>query len=366
MDGIPPALAPIAPIFGLIYQTGVRLRNHAYSSGLLRTRRLERPVISIGNMTTGGTGKTPFVIHLAEILRNAGCDIAVLTRGYGRMDADKTIILPPGDGTIANAALIGDEPTLLRRRLPYAWMGISANRFEAGNAILCEAPRTVFILDDGFQHRGLFRNLDIVMIDASRPLADERIIPCGALREPLTGLRRARMVIINENSSSGNADATEDGDNAPPSTAMPVEKSLRKLAPESVIFHCIQRIKYLIPFDRWVCSQDQDEATSTTVLPESVFLAAAIGNPERFKRDVRQMGIAVVGSRFFRDHDVIGVSTWNTLAMEAQQENAKAIVITEKDAVKISTPPDFPLLVAVQTTELREADRFREILRSCI
>ena len=362
MDGIPPALAPIAPIFGLIYQAGVSLRNHAYSSGLLRTRRLERPVISIGNMTTGGTGKTPFVIHLAEILRNAGCDIAVLTRGYGRIDADKAIILPPGDGTIANAALIGDEPALLRRRLPYAWMGVSANRFEAGTTILREAPRTVFLLDDGFQHRGLFRNLDIVMIDASRPLADERIIPCGALREPLRGLRRARMVIINETSPRNNADAAEDDAN----TSKIMERNLRKLATEAVFFRCVQRIKCLIPFDQWLHAQEQDGAMPTTASSKPVFLAAAIGNPERFQRDVQQMGIAVVGRRFFRDHDVISSSAWDALIAEAQQENAAAIVVTEKDAVKISAPPDFPLLVAVQTTELKEAARFREILRSCI
>jgi tetraacyldisaccharide 4'-kinase len=310
------------------------------------------------------------------MLGSAGYDIAILSRGYGRTDAKQTIVLPPEStpesteaGATSAAAVLGDEPALLRRRLPGAWMGVSANRFEAGSTILRESPRAVFILDDGFQHRGLFRNLDIVMVSGTAAAARQpgagRMIPYGALREPLSGLRRARVVIINSDGDGdgggGGADVGSDGDDA----AKAVERNLRRFAPESVFFHCTQHIKHLISFDRWLNPQWQVGSVETPA-PKSVFLVAAIGDPERFERDAERLGIAVVGRRFFRDHDAISASEWNDCAIEARMEDADAIVVTEKDAVKIAAAPDFPLLVAVQTTELREAARFKEILRSCI
>ncbi|MDR1728456.1 MAG: tetraacyldisaccharide 4'-kinase [Acidobacteriota bacterium] len=395
MHTLPPALAPVASVSGLLYRAGVGLRNRAYSSGWLPSRRLGRPVVSVGNLTTGGTGKTPMVIHLAGMLGEAGYDVAILTRGYGRRDAKRTIVLPPtqappmetaqggaretapperhaagipepGDAEPApvadapDAATIGDEAALLRRRLPLAWMGVSADRFAAGAAILREAPRAVFILDDGFQHRRLSRNLDIVMIDGTagaEGLGDGRLLPCGTLREPPGGLRRARVVVINGGADDAGAD-------------MELERRLRRHAPESVFFHCTQRIAALIPFERWSkplapspCAPAGGEPPSP---PRSAFLVAAIGNPGRFARDVGLSGVAVAGTRFFRDHATVLPPEWDACAAEAQAKDADAIVITEKDAVKVARPPGFPLLVAVQATELKEPARFREIVRSCI
>ena len=352
-----PALTPVFYIPGMIYQCGVYLRNRAFDSGFLSVRSLARPVISVGNLTLGGTGKTPFVIHLAGLLKEMGCETAILTRGYGRIEPGKTIILPPENKTDLSASRIGDEPALMRRRLPEAWLGISSDRFRAANAICrheYHADKIVFILDDGFQRRDIRRDLDIVMIDPAQPPDSERLFPLGVLREPPTELRRAHVIVINETGSSD----TEETLSARFET---IVKNLRKYAPEADYFHCVQRIKTITPFSDWL---DFQTTHHLSVLPKTAFLAAAIGNPERFKHDVRNLGIEVRGCAFFRDHAAISGKGWDKCVSEARKVKAETILITEKDAVKISTPPDFPLLVAVQSTDIADAARFREILQT--
>ena len=352
-----PALVPVLFIPGMIYQAGVLLRNRAFDAGLISSRGLPQTVVSVGNLTLGGTGKTPFVIYLAELIKEMGYVPAVLTRGYGRRKSGmgKTIILSPE--MCFPASLIGDEPALIRRRLPDTWIGISVDRFCAANAIERQRQRErshttqmVFIMDDGFQRRDIQRDLDIVMIDSSLPPYAERLFPLGALREPAAELRRARAVVINGNGTGNDrADA--------------VMENLRKYAPEADFFHCVQRIQTIIPFADWLDPETQTQLRSK---PASAFLVAAIGNPERFKRDIMNMGIETRGCAFYNDHAVLGKKDWEICVGAARKVNAEAIIITEKDAVKISCQPDFPVLVAVQNTELPADARFREILQAAI
>jgi tetraacyldisaccharide 4'-kinase len=356
-----PALAPVLYISGIIYQVCVHLRNRAFDAGFARARSLPYPTVSVGNLTLGGTGKTPFVIYLAGLLNEMGHNAAVLTRGYGRRKSGKTIIFSPEKNTYLTVSWLGDEPALLRRSLPGAWLGISSDRFYAANAIarheeFARTGRLVFILDDGFQRRDIRRDLDIVMIDSTQPPDAGRIFPRGALREPVTELRRARVVIINGRDSSdtaGTAAARVDT----------IKENLRKYAPEADFFQCIQRIQTILPFSSWL---DSGIPHHLSVSPETAFLAAAIGNPDRFKRDIQNLGIETPGCAFFKDHAAIGKKEWENCVNAARKVKAEAIIITEKDAVKISSPPDFPLLVAVQATELTDAGRFREILQSSV
>jgi len=355
----PLVLAPLLYIPEMIYRAGVYLRNRAFDAGFMPSRSLTWPVVSVGNLTLGGTGKTPFVIYLAGLLKEIGCETAVLTRGYGRRDSGKTIILPPGESTDFSVSRLGDEPALIRRRLPKAWLGISPDRFSAACAIArhdaCE-ERLVFILDDGFQHRGIRRDLDVVIIDPSRLPGDERLFPAGGLREPASELRRARVIIIN------GAGVSAAGKTRSPHFET-IKEGLRKYAPEAEFFHCVQPIKAIIPYSAWF---DFQTSNNSAARPDSAFLATAIGNPDRFKNDVQSMGIEIRGCAFYRDHTVIGKKNWEKCAVAAKEAKADAIIITEKDAVKIYSPPDFPLLVAVQSTVLTEAARFREILQNTV
>lgn len=343
----------------MFYHAGVCLRNRAFDIGFLPVRSLTRPVVSVGNLTLGGTGKTPFVIYLAGLLKQMGYGTAVLTRGYGRKKSEKNIIVQPGENVDFSASWIGDEPALIRRRMSETWLGISSNRFYAANAIARHkkcADRIIFILDDGFQRRDIRRDLDVVMIDQMQPPYAERLFPVGGLREPVHEIRRARVIVVNR---TGGARA----DGAQPSCIEAIMDNLRKYAPEADFFHCIQSIQNIIPFSDWF---NFEAPRQLTWQPETAFLAAAIGNPNRFKQDIQSLGIEIRGCAFFRDHAVIGKSDWEKCINAAREEKAEAIIITEKDAVKISGPPDYPLLVAIQNTELTEVGRFREILERSI
>jgi len=362
----PTAVAPALYIPGILYEALVRLRNGMYSAALLPQRRLPKPVISIGNITMGGTGKTPLVIYVARLLLKLGFTPAVLTRGHGRIRSSATHILAPGETTQEPDSTLGDEPALIRRHVPSCWMGVSKNRFVAGSIIAERDSRVVFVLDDGFQHRELVRNLDIVVIDGSRPLGSDRVFPRGTLREPAASLHRANHIVINGNPDSADAGLTE--------------SEIRKVSAKGRIFHCHQFIRSLTPFPVWqklgTCSPE--DLVSSSQYPESsleagtqagkpsVYIVSAVGNPKRFRSDIQRIGFGGVGGRSFSDHHRLSRRDWQNCVDDARREGADTIVTTEKDAIKISEPFDFPLLVAEQSTELAESGPFEAALKTIV
>ena len=210
----------------------------------------------------------------------------------------------------------------------------------------------VFVLDDGFQRRDVHRDLDIVMIDQTKLPDADSMFPLGALREPASELRRAHVVVINGRVQSDAVGMKNNGNDA-------LIDRLRKYAPQAEYFNCVQSINDVLPFPLWLNSTTSHNLRES---PVPVFLVAAIGNPLRFKNDIQNIGFEALGNAFFKDHAGIGEKAWKMCVEAARKAKAEAIIITEKDAVKITKPPDFPLLVAVQNTELTETDRFREIL----
>lgn len=340
-----PLLVPLAAPASLLFEAAVRLRNRLYDTGILRQRELPHPVLSVGNLTVGGSGKTPLVIHLARVVSCLGSTPVLLSRGYGRKSKSE-LVIAPGEMTGADADLIGDEPALIRRHIPGLWMGISPRRWEAGMQLASRAPNACFILDDGFQHRSLKRDLDILVIDRLQPLGTNRVLPRGSLREPAAAIRRADIVVINGAPSAGTPDS--------------VEEDVRNLKPNTTIYHCIQEITGLVPFANWhKCEPESQGAIDKS----PVFLVAAIGNPDRFRRDVETLGMAINGSRFIRDHSSPTAADWESFAARARSLGARSLVITEKDAVKIRTVPDFPVLVAVQSIRVREQEELQDRLR---
>jgi tetraacyldisaccharide 4'-kinase len=319
------------------------LRGRLYSAGMLKTGRVAAPVISIGNLSLGGTGKTPFVIYAAEVLLELGAVPALLSRGYGRVSPAQMHILPPGNEVPSPALNLGDEPALIRRRVPRMWLGVSTDRLASAAKILERRRDAVFLLDDGFQHRKIHRDLDIVLIDPTQPLASDHLFPGGTLREPLRALRRARAVVLN---GVGTASA---------------EDTVRRVHRSARIFHCTQRISAFQPFSSWL-----QRTPSAACRPGAAFLVAAIANPARFRADVEQLGIRVAGTRFFRDHTRISRREWERSADEALRSGAETVITTEKDAVKFPAGPELPVTVAVQTTSVVEHAEFAELLRSVL
>lgn len=349
MERVPAAFAPVAYIPGLFYEALVRMRGSLYSRGIIRRQRLPGPVISIGNLTMGGTGKTPLVIYTARTLAKLGFEPAVLTRGYGRDEPNRMHIVSPGEYIHSPAAVLGDEPAVIRRHLPAILLGISKNRYLAGKEIWKRHPGVVFVLDDGFQHLKLQRDLDIVLVDRSRPPASDRLIPLGTLREPLAGLCRCDVVIVNDMPHFKKADA--------------VATQIRELHPGGIVFQSRQEIASLVPIDSW---KKGEPAKTPQPAVRTAYLVSAVGNPERFRRDIERTGIRVTGATSFADHHRIGPKEWQGCIVEAMNKNAEVMIMTEKDAVKIDNPPAFPLLVAVQDTVISDPGKFEQILRESI
>jgi tetraacyldisaccharide 4'-kinase len=345
----PVVLKPILFLPGLIYEFVARLRILAYSTGMWNQRHLPGPVISIGNLTLGGSGKTPLAILVAGILANSGYPTALLSRGYGRRCSSQTQLLVPHANVSDPASSLGDEPALIRRELPEIWIGIAKERYSVGLEIAARQPKSVFILDDGFQHRKLHRDLDLVILDPTQPFATNKVFPRGSLREPLQEIKRSQAIIINA---------------APDTNACrELEQAIHNMHPGARFFHCLQKIDRLIPFSDW---KDMREGTHPEPPGRSAFLAAAVGNSGRFCRDVAQLGLDVRGSRFFRDHHSISLNEWLQCASKARDEKASFVLTTEKDAIKITFAPDFPLLVARQSTSIAEKNEFEAMLKNAV
>ncbi len=340
-----------APLFflpSLLFECVVRARNGLYDTSFFAQARLPHPVVSVGNLTVGGSGKTPLVVLVAQTVARLGAIPVLLSRGYGRSEKG-AVVLPPGTEVPTPARLVGDEPALMRRHEPRLWLGISHDRRSVARQIAGRAERLVYILDDGFQHRRLKRDLDIVVIDRTQPLAGNRLLPGGTLREPPSGLRRAGIIVIN-----GSLDSRPDD---------PLEKLVRSLNRQAAVFHCQQRIERLAPFRDW---QESGPAANPCRAPGAVYLVAAIGNPGRFRSDIQSLGIDVRGDRFFRDHARLSRTDWRECARKAASVGAAALITTEKDAIKITDPLDFPLLVAVQSTRLAEQAVFEQQLKELV
>jgi len=188
-----------------------------------------------------------------------------------------------------------------------------------------------------------------VILDRLQPFKTNRLLPRGTLREPLAALRRSHLIIVN-----GVTDLL---------VPDPLEAQIHALHGQAKIFRCEQAVRSLVPFHLW---GENREPAIPIENPRSAYLVSAVGNPERYRRDIGRLGIEVRGARAFGDHYRIRGKDWNYCVQEARGKRVDAIITTEKDAVKISEPPDFPLLVAVQSTQISDADRFEAELKQCI
>jgi tetraacyldisaccharide 4'-kinase len=301
-------LLPLAPI----YRGAVTVRAAAYRRGWRRRARLDVPVISIGNLTFGGTGKTPTVIALARDLVQMGRRPAVLTRGYRRLDDQRQVVIGPNPRQ--SAAEVGDEPLEMARRLPGVPVVVDADRLRGG----AEARRLgadVVLLDDGFQHLRLERDLDVVLIDAGDPWGGGHVPPLGRLREPPAALARADAVVITK--------VAEDWR----SVVADIERELDRVAPRLQVF--VSRLRpsrVRVPDQGW---QEVDALEG-----RRVFVFAGIGRPGGFESTLRDAGAEIAGTRWFPDHH-----RYTDLELSEIREGAAAAsavpVTTAKDAVKL-------------------------------
>jgi tetraacyldisaccharide 4'-kinase len=297
----------LAP-FSLIYGAVTHLRARAYRKGILKPRHLDGTVISVGNLSVGGTGKTPMVLWVAERLASEGKSVGILTRGYrGR---------PSGSRESANAASsisTSDEVRMLQSRLgERAAFGVGPDRYSNG-AQLSKRGVNWFVLDDGFQHLQLARDVDIVLIDATNPFGVGRLLPAGRLREPRSALARADIVVITR---SNHAPA--------------VEAAARRESDAS-IYYARPKLEAIRSFT--------DGQLAGNVAPNALgplFAICAIGNPQAFVADLRAWGVEIAGHKFFPDHHRFTDEDDEEILREAKAAGATGLICTEKDLYNLN------------------------------
>ncbi len=324
-------------LLGSAFGALASLRVAAYRRGLLPRARLAGPVVSVGNLGVGGSGKTPVVARVAEILRDAGRDVAVLSRGYGGSFRGEALVVSDGTSVLAGAAEAGDEPVMLARALPGVVVAVGARRDVVGRAVEARFGRRVHVLDDGFQHLRLQRDLDLVCLDV-RDLED-RPMPAGRLRERPSALARASLVLLTRIEAASEAE---------------LRALEARVSPERA-FRVARRVAGFSSLDR------------TAVRPPTrAFLLAAIARPERLERDVAECGIRVLGRAFFRDHHRFRPGELARVADEARAAGAEAIVTTAKDAVRLEglSLAGVPVVVLGIAAEIRDEERLRASLLS--
>lgn len=285
---------------------------------------MEARVISVGNITLGGAGKTPVVAHLARVLQKHGYRVTVLSRGYRRRSRGVRIV-SDGQGIRLNRSEAGDEPYLLARRLPGVPIVVGENRVSAGRlAIDLFGPDTL-LLDDGFQHVRLHRDIDLVVIDASNPFGNGRVLPGGILREPIKSLHRAHLFWLTR------VDQTDD-------LAL-LEKFLHALQPEAGIIQSTYRPTRLRSLETGA------EADLSVLQGARTVMVCGIANPASFERTLLELGADLMERFSFPDHHPFKASEMREVQNAAATKGAKLIVTTEKDGVRI--PRDIQYKVPV-------------------
>jgi tetraacyldisaccharide 4'-kinase len=298
-------------VAGAVYTIGIRLRNSFYCKGWLKTHRANAVVFSIGNITTGGTGKTPLVIWLCNKitenskLKTQNCKCAILTRGYKATQNSKL-----------KTQNYFDEPAILVESCPQAKVIVNPDRVAAATDAASKWGANIIIMDDGFQHRRLGRDLDIVTIDAMCPFGYEKVLPAGLLREPVTALKRADAVVVTRCDQTTEAELAQLEEKLQLiNTDMPIARSIHAPVCAKSLGHkkiSIQELKH-----------------------KKVFAFCGIGNPNAFLGTIRKLGLNLAGSRAYNDHHRYTDNDIADMYEEAGYLGADLILTTQKDWSKI-------------------------------
>jgi tetraacyldisaccharide 4'-kinase len=332
---------------GFPYELAARGRLWCYERGWCRTQRLPCPVISVGNLTVGGTGKTPIVMHLMQRLLARGQRVAVLSRGYRRTSQARQLLVSDGQGLLAGPDEAGDEPYLIARRCPGAIVAVGGDRYALGQWVLSRMPVDCFLLDDGFQHVQLHRDVNLLLIDATDLAGLQASLPIGRLREPLSAAARATAVLITRVTQEHDANEAwrllqEACGPLPPPLLVrfPAEEFRRVGREESGPLHMLRG--------------------------RSAIVFSGIGNTESFHALVSGLGITVTETLVFSDHARYSADMVNRIRQRAKACGAGILVTTEKDADKVAPflePHDDCWAIRLRTEIFRGEDRLEQLLR---
>ena len=328
--------------YGLI----ARLRTLLYDWGWFTQRRLPVPVLSVGNLTLGGTGKTPVVIMLADWLLAQGKRVAILSRGYRRTSTDPCLLVSDGERLLVGPNEAGDEPFLMAQRCPKAIVAVGADRYELGDWVLKRFPVDCLVLDDGFQHLGLYRDVNLLLIDATDVEGLAALVPAGRLREPLQAAARATAIVVTR------AD-------------VPVQVT--------EVYHRLQATLGTMPDPIQVVFRPESLVSVVTGALQSLswskgktaLLCSGVGHAGSFRSLVERIGIKILDEVVYVDHHAYTSQDVEQLRAKAAELQAELVVTTEKDACKLAAllqPTDTWWAVRLTTDVIVGEERLRRLV----
>ena len=336
-----------------LYGKIINSRNSLYEKGVFKSFSLGAPTISVGNITVGGTGKTPFVAFVAEVLAEKGEKVCILSRGYGRENPKTRVLVSDGEAVLADVKTAGDEPfELANKLLGKAIVIADANRVSAANWAREKFGITAFVLDDAFQHRQAKRDLDIVLLDATNPFGNRKTLPFGTLRESLSNLKRADLIVITRANLVENiADL----------------KSQIAEFTDCPIFVAENKISNLIELKDFPAKTPSTEITNYELrITNYEYLAfCALGNPNNFFEQLRRENFNLTATEKFPDHHFYTQKDIFKLEEKAAETGAEILLTTAKDAVKLKDLQfNLPCFVAESRMIFDDEKKLRKSLES--
>jgi len=324
----------------IVYGGGLKLRQNFYNRKILSSNRLPCVVISVGNLTVGGTGKTPMTMLVAKRIQRLGYNVVVMSRGYkGRAEKSGGVV-SDGRTIFMGAETAGDEPYMMAKRLENVPVLVGRNRFKTGMLAVRKFVPDVIVLDDAFQHLRLVRDIDLVLLDCRRPFGNQHILPRGTLREPISALKRSDAVILTRSDMVTNAE-----------TASLLAK-LENFLPKKAIFHTfyVSSIQKVVPG-----TGDKVGRTNGSLLTRGraslqgrhVFAFSGLADNQDFFQTVADFECVVTGALKFPDHHPYSDRDFENIVQSAKKTKADCLVTTEKDYVRIAPRIAWPIDLAV-------------------
>ena len=328
------------------YGVVARLRVFLYDWGWFDQRRLPVPVLSVGNLTMGGTGKTPAVILFVDWLLAQGKRVAILSRGYRRTSTAQYLMVSDGERLLVDASEAGDEPFMMAQRCPKAIVAVGADRYELGDWVLSRLPIDCLVLDDGFQHLGLYRDVNLLLVDATDAEGLAAMTPAGRLREPLRAAARATAIVITR------ADVPAQ-----------VTEVCRKL--KATLGFMPDPIQAVFLPESLVSVMTGTSEPLSWSKGKTALLCSGVGHAGSFRSLVERIGMKIVGEVVHPDHHAYTRQDVEQLKARAVELRAELVVTTEKDACKLAAllqPTDSWWAVRLTTNVIAGEDRLRRLV----
>ncbi len=330
------ALLPLSWIYGAV----IWVRNLFFDIGILKQQKVPAPVISIGNITAGGTGKTPIIENITELFLLHGIIPAIITRGYGRKSKG-CIVVSDGKRICNDVTLAGDEP-MIALKYPQAIVIADENRVRGAKTAIEKFNANVILLDDGFQHRYLQRDVNIVLLNANDDIEKSKMLPAGYRREPPASLQRATQIVL---------------------TKCAAEKKYSEQLAGKKVFHSFFQFYELKHFfsDEKISYED--------IQNKNVFLFCGIGEPKSFENSLKELGVHILGMKIFADHQEYTNDIVLDVLEEFKNSGANFLITTEKDAVKLkqcSIEEKIPLLALSMKAVIRQNEEWKTLMLGAV